>query len=432
MTSIESSLHISPEFARAFDLLENSKQNVFLTGRAGTGKSTFLQYLREHSKKKIVVVAPTGVAALNVAGQTIHSFFRFPPRFLDVSDPKLIRRQRGSKIYSMMDLLIVDEISMVRADVFQSMDLFLRLNGRDRNQPFGGIQICVVGDMHQLPPVVGRDEESLFHERYETPFFFSAPAYKDAEFETIEFQEIYRQENGEFIELLNRIREGEASEEVITRINQRVIARAKAMPGTLTLTARNLTADRINETELGKLTNEEFSYNASMQGEFGLSGDRLPAPEKLRLKVGAQVMFTRNDKESKCWVNGTLGIVHALTATKIQVKVNDAIHTLTPEKWEMIRYEADETGAIIAKAVGTYKQYPLTPAWAVTIHKAQGKTLNRVIIDLDNGGAFAAGQLYVALSRCRSLENIALRKPATARDIRCDERVIEFSQTAQG
>jgi ATP-dependent exoDNAse (exonuclease V) alpha subunit len=273
--------------------------------------------------------------------------------------------------------------------------------------------------------------ESVFSERYETPFFFSAPAYQDADFEIIEFDNIYRQDNQEFISLLNLIRSGDSSISVLEKINQRVIARARANPGTLTLAARNLTADRINEEELAKLPGTEFSYDGNIQGELPLSGDRLPAPEILRLKIGAQVMFTRNDPEQKRWVNGTLGTVHSLTQTRIQVKTEEGIYTLEPEKWEMIRYDATDDGAIIAKTVGTYKQYPITPAWAMTIHKAQGKTLERVIIDLDNGGAFAAGQLYVALSRCRSLENIALRRPATANDIRCDERVINFCRLAR-
>lgn len=426
MKTKSSDLHLSTDFSRAFALLENTSKNIFITGRAGTGKSTFLQYVRENSQKKIAVVAPTGVAALNVGGQTIHSFFRLPPRFLDVNDPKIIQRVRGSKIYRTVDMIIVDEISMVRADIFHSMDLFLRLNGRHKNKPFGGVQICVIGDLYQLPPVVGREMETVFYDRYETPFFFSSPSFSDAEFETIEFKEVYRQDNAEFISLLNQIRAGNSSAAVIRQINQRVIERVRAQPGTLTLAARNITADRINEEELAKLPGEEFSYDGSLQGELPLSGDRLPAPENLRLKVGAQIMFTRNDPEQKRWVNGTLGTVYSLSAARIQVKTSEGIFTLEPEKWEMIRYDASDDGSIIAKTIGTYKQYPITPAWAITIHKAQGKTLERVIIDLDNGGAFAAGQLYVALSRCRALDSLALKKPATEKDIVCDKRIVDF------
>jgi len=418
-------LHINAEFERAFEMLERSSQNIFLTGRAGTGKSTFLDYFRKHTKKQIAVVAPTGVAALNVGGQTIHSFFKLPPKYIDLQDPSIIQKSR-SRLYQKLEVLVIDEISMVRADIFQGIDAFLRLNGPKKGEPFGGVQLCVIGDLYQLPPIVRRDEQAFFNTRHATPFFFSTESFAQANFTRIEFREIFRQADNRFIELLNRIRQGDTGAEVLAAINARVAPLESLPPGALTLTTLNSTADSINEARLAALPGIEYRFQGALEGNFGLSGDRLPAPELLRLKMGAQVMFTRNDHRQKRWVNGTLGTVCGLNSEEISVDIGSRRVRLETEQWDMLRYAFDPAmGKVVEQSVGSYTQFPLMPAWAVTIHKAQGKTLDRVVIDLGNG-AFAPGQLYVALSRCRALERIALRKPATAADIRCDTRVLEF------
>ncbi len=411
---------ITTEFQQAFELLENTRQNVFLTGKAGTGKSTFLKYFRENTAKKMAVVAPTGVAALNVGAQTIHSFFRLKPAFVDVKALKPTR----SKVLKELELLIIDEISMVRADIFEGIDHSLKL-ARKNNKPFGGVQVCVIGDLFQLPPVVTREEKEFFGQYYQTPFFFGTRSYAGANFKTIQFNTIHRQNDGAFIQILNAIRAGTCDTIELEALNSRLNPKASPAPGTLVLTTTNALAGDINATKLAGLAGKARSYAGSLSGDFGMKGGRLPAPEELILKVGAQVMFVKNDSEGR-WVNGTIGLVEKLGIEMISVSVGDVVHEVEPEKWKTIGYEfSEEKSEIAEKTLGTYTQFPLTLAWAITIHKSQGKTLERVIIDLGSG-AFAAGQLYVALSRCKSLAGIALKQPITPADIRCDAEVVEF------
>lgn len=413
---------VTSEFAQAFDLLEDTRQNIFLTGKAGTGKSTFLKYFRENTKKQIVVVAPTGVAALNVQGQTIHSLFRFAPRFIDQSTIKYDRR----KIFKEMELLVIDEISMVRADIFDGIDRFLQL-ARKNKEPFGGVQICVIGDLLQLPPIISNEEKEFFAQYYDSPFFFATRGYKNANFKTIQFSTIHRQNDAEFIHILNSIRSGNCDKASLAILESRVNPKVTPAQGTLVLTTTNALAENINNSKLAQLTTAAHQFEGNLKGEFGLNGARLPSPQQLELKVGAQVMFVKNDSDGR-WVNGTIGIVEALGSEDIKVRVGDTTHKVEEEKWTSLGYEFSEIeGKIVEKTLGSYTQYPLMLAWAVTIHKSQGKTLERVIIDLGNG-AFAAGQLYVALSRCKTLSGIALKQPVTKRDIVCDENVIEFMQ----
>lgn len=413
---------ITPEFAEAFELLEHSTQNVFLTGKAGTGKSTFLQYFRRQTQKKIAVIAPTGVAALNVNGQTIHSFFRLKPSFVKIENLKPDRR----RVLRELELLIIDEISMVRADVFEGIDHSLRL-ARKNSEPFGGVQLCVIGDLFQLPPVVGRDEQGFFAQYYSSPFFFAAPAYRAANFRRLQFETVHRQNEPEFIRALNAIRNGEAGGDALDILNQRHHPKATPAPGTLVLTTTNALAERINNDKLERLGTAARNYRGEMKGDFGLKDTRLPAPEALTLKVGAQVMFVKNASDGR-WVNGTIGIVESLSSDEIDVRVGNTTHTVVAEKWKTIGYEFnEEDNKIVEKTLGTYTQFPLQLAWAVTIHKSQGKTLERVIIDLGTG-AFAAGQLYVALSRCKSLAGIALKQPVAPSDIRCDPAVLAFME----
>lgn len=420
MPNTVADITITPEFSEAFDLLENTKQNVFLTGKAGTGKSTFLQYFREHTAKEIAVVAPTGVAALNVQGQTIHSFFLLKPGFVDFRQFKPGRR----RIYKALKLLIIDEISMVRADVFDAIDHTLR-SARKNNKPFGGVQVCVIGDLFQLPPVVTGEEREIYAENYPSPFFFGAKGYTAAEFRKVEFADIHRQNDANFIRILNAIRNGACDAATLEELNSRLHPKATPAPGTLVLTTTNALADNLNSTRLAALPASSASYAGEIKGKFGLNGTRLPAPEELMLKIGAQVMFVKNDSDGR-WVNGTIGTVEKLDAKVITVRVGDMTYEVKPVVWESIAYEAEDD-KIVEKALGTYTQFPLMLAWAVTIHKSQGKTLERVIIDLGRG-AFANGQLYVALSRCRTLAGIALKQPVRQEDIRCDAEVVEFMQ----
>jgi ATP-dependent exoDNAse (exonuclease V) alpha subunit len=413
---------VTPEFSDAFALLEHTRTNVFLTGKAGTGKSTFLQYFRQHTKKKIAVVAPTGVAALNVGGQTIHSFFRLKPTLIDVTTLKPIR----NKVLKALQLLIIDEISMVRADVFDGIDHSLRI-ARRSNESFGGVQLCVIGDLFQLPPVITHHESELFSQRYRSPFFFCTQAYEDAEFKRVEFSHIHRQNDAEFIGILNAIRNGVCQEPELHTLNNRHIAKATPAPGTLVLTATNALAESINNTKLAALSGRLRTYTGVTSGNFGLQDTRLPAAESLRLKEGAQVMFVKNDSGGR-WVNGTIGIVETLEDEHITVRVGEFSYDVKPEKWKNLSYELSETtNKIVEKTLGSYTQFPLALAWGITIHKAQGKTLDRVIIDLGHG-AFAAGQLYVALSRCKTLSGIALKQPVSPKDIQCDPEVVEFMQ----
>ena len=413
-------INITPEFEKAFQLLENTRKNIFLTGKAGTGKSTFLQYFRENTEKNIAVVAPTGVAALNVQGQTIHSMFRFAPKFVLATEVKTDRR----KIFKELQLLIIDEISMVRADIFDGINQFLKL-ARKNNKPFGGVQICVIGDLFQLPPVVSNEEKEFFADYYNSPFFFAAHAHKEAEFELVEFSDIHRQNDLEFIDVLNAIRSGDCGNDKLEVLQKRVHPKATPAQGTLVLTTTNALAENINNTKLAQLTSQVKKYTGEIKGEFGMKGARLPAQEQLVLKVGAQVMFVKNDPDKR-WVNGTIGIVEELEDEHIRVKVGSESHRVAKEKWKTIAYEFEEiTSKVVEKTIGSYTQFPLILAWAITIHKSQGKTLDRVIIDLGNG-AFAAGQLYVALSRCKSLSGIALKQPITQSDISCDGEVVSF------
>ena len=416
---------ITPEFSQAFDLLEHTQENIFLTGKAGTGKSTFLHYFRSNTKKKMLVVAPTGIAALNVQGQTIHSLFRIKPGFVHVENIKPDRR----KLFRELELLIIDEISMVRADVFNGISVFLQL-ARKNHLPFGGVQICVIGDLFQLPPIVSSEEKSFFAQYHASPFFFSTQAYEAARFHTIQFETIHRQNDAAFIRILNAIRSGACDTLELQALNSRVNPRAVPAPGTLVLTTTNALAENINDMQLKRISTEPRLYEGQLKGEFGINGPRLPAPQELTLKCGAQVMFNKNDSDGR-WVNGTVGIIEDLDTDSITVKVKDTIYTVEREKWKTIGYEFSEIHEmIIEKPLGSYSQFPLQLAWAITIHKSQGKTLERVIVELGDG-AFAAGQLYVALSRCKTLTGIALRQPVTHADIRCDASVVTFMKAIE-
>ncbi len=417
---------LNTAFTEAFEILENSQQPLFITGKAGTGKSTFLDYFRKTTRKKIAVLAPTGVAALNINGQTIHSFFGLKPAFLD---PNKRLAPRNKAMIKALDILIIDEISMVRADIFDALCAMLQEHGPRPRAPFGGVQLCLIGDLFQLPPVVGRGEEEVFSHFYEGPYFFYAKRFNRQQFMQVNFDNVYRQQDDTFVGILNAIRSGQISADALEILNDR--ATPQHLPSTgglLTLTPRVAQADAINRQCLEALPGSPCFYEGKAKGIFANEGANLPVPMRLGLKVGAQVMFTRNDNTDGRWVNGTLGVVRTLKDKEIEVEISQQgrarLVTVTPDKWQTVKYGLNN-GQLTQEETGSYTQMPLMHAWAVTIHKSQGKTLENVVIDL-GAGAFAPGQLYVALSRCKTLVGIRLTRPVRSSDVAVDPRVVDF------
>lgn len=419
-------LVLTPDFKYALEVLEGSDKSIFVTGRAGTGKSTLLRMFLRRASKRVVALAPTGVSALNVGGQTIHSFFGFPARFLT---PKDIRRKRSRKLYKSIDVLIIDEISMVRADLLDAIDQFLRLN-RNNVRPFGGVQVALFGDLFQLPPVVATPEERhFFQTAYDSPYFFSARVIQELELEPIELRQAFRQSSSHFLKLLEAVRTNQADRDVLTDLNSRFLPGESAEAYTITLTARNATADRINRLELEKLESEEQLFQATLSGS--INTNIFPAELMLTLRKGAQVMFVKNDPDRE-FVNGTIGRIVEIGADQLVVECESEggeMRTVRVGRmtWEVLQYRFDETkNSLETDVVGTFTQFPLRLAWAITIHKSQGKTFDKVCIDLGRGGAFEHGQTYVALSRCRTLEGILLNQPLRPNDILVDPVVVEY------
>lgn len=420
---------LSAEFVHVLDELE-AGHNLFITGKAGTGKSTLLQLFRRTTNRRVVVLAPTGVAALNIGGQTIHSFFGFPPHLLNPQELK--KKKRYQRLFSQLDTLVIDEISMVRADLLDHIDYFLRLN-LGSTSPFGGLQLVFFGDLFQLPPVVSSAAERLyFSQTYTSPYFFAARVMQHFDFQSIELGKVYRQENRMFLRLLDAIRLNQAEADELELLNSRYLPGFKSEKHYITLSARNFTVDTINRRELEAIEQPARTYVASIQGDFPAS--QYPAEAVLSLKQGARVMLLRNDP-GRQFVNGSLGKVVALADDVIKVQLEDEDGTqgkiveVTRVVWEIIRYVFDnnQPDQLSTEVIGSFQQFPLRLAWAVTIHKAQGKTFDRVLVDL-GGGAFEHGQTYVALSRCRSLEGIVLRQPLRQRDILVDEQVVDYYQ----
>ena len=418
-------IEVTEEYKRAKQLVDANVPLIFVTGKAGTGKSTFIHYLRHSVEKQVVVLAPTGVAALNVQGATIHSFFRFPPHVLSSED---IKEVEDRKLYSKLDILVLDEVSMIRADVLDAIDAFLRVNGKHNDSPFGGTQVVMVGDLLQLPPVVATKEEAaLFSRRYTSPYFFSAKAIAAQEIAPVELERVFRQQDPTFVDLLNRIRLGDSSEQLLTAIN----ARLSAPPPSdtpIVLTPTNARADDINTAALDKLPGDVRAYEGTIEGSLNLEEDRLPSPFHLGLKLNSRVMFTKNDKERR-WINGSLGVVTEMKPDSITVRLKDmsrGVVTVERVSWDKYKYVYDEKNdKIIPEVVASYTQFPLMLGWAITIHKSQGKTLPAVKVDLGNG-AFAPGQTYVALSRAKRLEDVWLGQAIKKKDVFCDERIRNF------
>ena len=418
------------ELRNAWEFAEHTGISIFLTGKAGTGKTTFLKALKEHSSKRIIVVAPTGVAAINAGGVTIHSFFQLPlspyvpgTTFKDRYDFGKEKR----RIIRTLDMLVIDEISMVRSDLLDAIDNVLR-RYRDPTLPFGGVQLLMIGDLHQLTPVVTPRDEELLRPYYDTPYFFGSHALQQTSYVTIQLTHVYRQQDQVFIDILNHVRDGVPTAEDLARLN----ARCKPMfipkpeEGYIRLTTHNRMADSYNDNELHKLPGKRYVFKAEIEKEFPESS--YPADVNLELKQGAQVMFIKNDPSpSHLYYNGRIGHVVGFEEGKIVVKCPGDDYTISvePAEWENTRYAInEETKVIEPQVLGVFRQYPLRLAWAITIHKSQGLTFEHAIIDAS--ASFASGQVYVALSRCKSLEGLVLASQIQSRNIIGDARVNDY------
>ncbi len=411
---INVSLELNSQFEKAL-LKADANENLFITGKAGTGKSTFLEYFCAHTTKNVVVLAPTGVAALNVKGQTIHRFFNF---YIDVTPQKIRDKKvkpRNREIYKKLETIIIDEVSMLRADLLDCVDSFLRLYGPDSTKPFGGIQMIFIGDLYQLPPVVMEKEIDIFSTHYESPYFFSAPVFKSFFLEVVELEKVYRQKDQAFVELLNRIRSNSLNDNDLTVLNRRFLPEFKSNDDQfyIYLTTTNKKADEINNEHLNAIEGKMYQSTADIKGDFGR--EYYPTATTLQFKVGSQIMLLNNDLKKR-WVNGSMGVIEAVQKNeegeqylKIRLQDSNRVVEVYSYTWEVYRFFIDGQ-ALSSEAVGTFTQYPFRLAWAITIHKSQGKTFERVIIDIGSG-AFAAGQVYVALSRCTSFEGIVLKSP---------------------
>ena len=427
---------------RALDLLENTKENVFITGRAGTGKSTLLKYFRSQTKKNIVVLAPTGVAAVNIGGQTIHSFFHFRP---DITIQKVSKIRIGADegiTYQRLETLVIDEVSMVRADILDCVDAFLRSHGPQARKPFGGVQLVLIGDLYQLPPVTTRDDERIFSEHYDSPYFFSAHVFSSKQrsllskdkfhLKYLELEKVYRQSDDNFIQLLNKIRDSSAVESDYAVLNARLNPNFDPPPSAMYvhLTTTNAMADEINQRKLIQLKANNNFFRGSVVGKF--DEKYLPTATELNVKIGAQVMMLNNDPAGR-WINGTIGKVVSMENGEeggprhILVRLeNGETEPVSPHRWDIYHFSFNKRSKRIeSESVGSFTQYPLKLAWAVTIHKSQGKTFDRVIIDIGRG-TFSSGQLYVALSRATTLPGIVLKKPLHKQHVWLDGRIATF------
>lgn len=445
---------LTDEFKEAFYIMntpkssDNYAQCIYITGKAGTGKSTLLQYFKQTSKKKVIILAPTGIAAINVGGQTIHSFFEFPIVLLQKKHVDFMRTEKRDLLRK-TDTIIIDEISMVRADVIDAIDWSLRLNMMKKDIPFGGKQIIMIGDIYQLPPVVESALEDYFNDKYKSPYFFSANIFKDVQIHKIQLKKIFRQTDNIFIDILNSVRNNNITSEEIDILNERKTY--DDIKSSITLTATNSVANKINQRELFMLDTPEKTYQSTISGAFDVKS--YPTDEFLTLKVGAQVMLIKNDnpipnengvKPRRRYVNGTIGEISELNENNIIVNIDGRNEVIELAIWEKLEYTYDyviseeydpDTDSVIktkskekeisTKIIGRFVQYPFKLAYAITVHKSQGKTFDSIIIDF-GFGAFAHGQAYVGLSRVKSLEGLHLRKNIKRSDIILDNRVVNF------
>jgi ATP-dependent exoDNAse (exonuclease V) alpha subunit len=417
---MKNKIEINNEFKQAYDLIDKSNDCIFITGNAGTGKTTFLHYYITRAKKQTVLLAPTGVAALNCGGETVHSFFNFKP---DITLLKIKKKKiYGKSIYEKVETIIIDEASMLRCDILDCIDKFLKLNREKHQEAFGGVQMVFVGDLKQLPPVVKKEEYHIFNSVYKSPYFLSAYSLSDCMLHIVEFKKIYRQQDDKFIALLSAVGNGTASDKELTELNKKVSLQMLNKPMAVYLATTNKKAALINHQYLSRILSDQIVFIAETEN---INSDLkiLPAEYTLVIKKGAQVMMLNNDTKNR-WVNGSIGIIDDIKSSTRSGKVlihvkfpNGRIEYVESYKWKLFKYKwNEEQKRIETESAGFFKQYPLKLSWAITIHKSQGKTFDNIIIDMEYG-AFAPGQLYVALSRCTSLDGITLSRPLTKRDI---------------
>ncbi len=427
--------------AVAYEYVQHTNRCIFLTGKAGTGKTTFLRRLKQECHKQMAVVAPTGVAAINAGGMTIHSLFQLPPQlFLPTPEARkqlfseMQMRAHKQRVLRNLELLVIDEVSMVRSDLLDTIDAVLRHIKHQPNHPFGGVQVLVIGDLFQLSPVAREEEWRMLQDYYRGPYFFQAHVFQQLNPVYIELDHVFRQTNMDFVEILNQVRNNALTPQSFAVLNSRVkslgVKELRSLEGAITLSTHNSKVDAINEREMDALLGRVYHYSATIKDTFPES--MFPMDETLTLKLGARVMFTKNDSsQEKRYYNGKLGIVSHLTNKTITVTCEGEepidVHR---ETWENIRYTSEAGSEVVqAEVIGTFSHYPLRLAWAVTIHKAQGLTFDRVVIDAAD--AFAAGQVYVALSRCRSLEGIVLLTPIPSRALTNAREVLDFTNQQQ-
>ncbi|HOY32463.1 MAG TPA: DEAD/DEAH box helicase [Bacteroidales bacterium] len=433
------------EFNFAHEVVNEYNRNLFLTGRAGTGKTTFLKYQKKKSNKKMIIVAPTGVSAINAGGVTINSFFQipytpFPPNDIRLQPETYIKKDNIFKsfifnkeklqIIKNLELLIIDEISMVRCDTMDVIDSILR-HFRNSDEPFGGVQVLMIGDPYQLSPIVKKEEWDILKKHYKSPYFFSSKVITRCDYIYLELKKIYRQKDLKFIKLLNCVRENIMTENELFTLNSRNNLNYKGdLNKYIFLGTHNKQVDEINQNELNNIDSEQFCYDAEINGE--IDNGSITAPHKLCLKVGARVMFLKNDNSENQYYNGKLGNIIELNDEKIIVICDDGIKVnVKKSRWENFQYSFDDKkGKVIEETKGTFLQYPLKLAWAITIHKSQGLTFEKVIADLND--AFAEGQVYVALSRCTSLEGLILKSKIKSSNIKLSKEVVEFGKVKEG